>query len=210
MSTTTAFQYVFDNAETLNYNRRAVTAQTQSRDGTVRTVSRGGQVWRFDVRLPDGPRWQDVRPAVEAIEYADRYTPAIVRLNNPGYVSWLSGYRGDSSGLTGFGATWTQGADSITLTSAPSTPAGGFRFRAGDFVQLGPTGRVYTVRSDVGAASNTVPLNRPVLDASGSANLRVAENCEFRVICTELPQWTIFARDQVSWQGNFVFVEYML
>jgi hypothetical protein len=212
MTTTTAFQYVFDNAETLNYNRRAVTAQTQSRDGTVRTVSRGGQVWRFEVKLPDGPKWQDLRPIVESIETADRYTPALIQLNNSGYVGWLSGYRGSASTITGFAATWTQGANSITLTNNPTIPTGGFKFRRGDFIQLGAAGRVYTVIEDVPANSNTVKLHRPILDATvtNAVNLNVAQNCVFRVICTELPQWTIFARDQISWQGNFVFVEHML
>jgi len=206
---TTAFQYVFDNAESLSFDRRAITAQTVSRDNTVRTISRGGQVWRFEVTLPDGPRWQDVRPAIEAIEFADRYTVGTVQLNNPGYVSWLSGYRGDSENITGFAGTWTQGATSITLTSSPTTPSSSFKFRAGDFLQLGTTGRVYTVRNNVFWTSNTVLLNRPIIDATPGAPvaLRVAENCQFKVICTELPRWTIFARDQVSWAGPFVFYE---
>lgn len=29
----------------------------------------------------------------------------------------------------------------------------------------------------------------------------------YTVLCTEFPEWTIFARDQVSWSGPFVFVE---
>jgi hypothetical protein len=29
----------------------------------------------------------------------------------------------------------------------------------------------------------------------------------YTVICVQFPQWTIFARDQVSWDGPFVFVE---
>lgn len=28
----------------------------------------------------------------------------------------------------------------------------------------------------------------------------------YTVRCINLPQWTIFARDQVSWDGNFVFI----
>jgi hypothetical protein len=27
------------------------------------------------------------------------------------------------------------------------------------------------------------------------------------VICTTMPQWTIFQRNQVSWSGSFVFNE---
>jgi hypothetical protein len=29
----------------------------------------------------------------------------------------------------------------------------------------------------------------------------------YTVICTQFPEWTIFARDQVSWSGPFVFME---
>lgn len=204
--TTTAFQYVFDNAESLSFDRRAITAQTISRDNTVRTVSRGGQVWRFEARLPDGPRWQDVREYVEEIEYADRYTPGTVQLNSHGRNDWLTGYRGNSENYTGFEASWVQGGTSITLTASPATPSG-YRFRAGDFVQLLTTGRVYTVQEDVPFNSATVPLHRPIIDATGSGSILVADDCVFTVICTELPQWTIFARDQVSWSGAFVFYE---
>jgi hypothetical protein len=202
---TTAFQYIFDNAESISINRRSVVAQTQSRDGTVRTVSRGGQLWRFDVKLPDGISWQLLRPYIEAIDYADRYTVGTIQLDNPGYVSWLNAYRGNSANYTGFAASWTQGASSITLTTSPTTTSG-FKFRAGDIIQLG-TGSVYSVRSDVAFNSNTVNLNRPILDATGSGALQVAENVTWSVICTEMPSWTIFARDQVSWSSSFVFYE---
>jgi hypothetical protein len=202
---TTAFQYIFDNAESISINRRSVVAQTQSRDGTVRTVSRGGQLWRFDVKLPDGISWQTLRPYIEAIDYADRYTTGTVSLSNPGYVSWLNAYQGNSANYTGFAASWTQGASSITLTTSPTTTSG-FKFRSGDIIQLG-TGSVYSVRADVAFNSNTVNLNRPILDATGSGNLQVAENVTWSVICTEMPSWTIFARDQVSWSSSFVFYE---
>jgi hypothetical protein len=205
---TTAFQYVFDNAESLGFNRRSVTAQTTSRDGTVRTVSRGGQIWRFDVKLPDGIRWSDAREYIEAIDAADRTTVGTVSLSNPGYVPWLNAYRGNSANYTGFLATWTQGATTITLTTSPITNSG-FKFRAGDIIQLAG-GRVYSVASDVAYSSNTVNINRPVLDATGSGALQVAEDVTWDVICVELPTWTIFARDQVSWSGNFVFYEAML
>jgi len=202
---TTAFQYVFDNAESIGFNRRAVTAQTISRDNTVRTVSRGGQLWRFDVKLPDGIAWSNARPYIEAIDYADRYTIGTVQLNDAGYTSWMIPYRGNSVNKTGFAATWTQGATSITLTSSPTTTSG-YKFRVGDIIQLG-TGSVYSIVADVAFNSNTVSLNRPVLDATGSGALSVAENVIWSVICTEMPTWNIFSRDQVSWSGSFVFYE---
>jgi hypothetical protein len=206
---TTAFQYIFDRAETLGINRRAVTAQTTARDGTTRAVSRGGQIWRFDVKLPDGIRWTELRPYIEGSDFADRYTVGTVALSNAGYTSWLNNYQGTANNITGFAATWTQGANSITLTASP-TNTGAYHFRAGDIIQLGTTGRVYSVRADVASGATTVNLNRPVIDASGSGSLRIAQNVTWQVICTEMPTWNLFARDQVAWSGSFVFYEYML
>jgi hypothetical protein len=204
---TTAFQYVFDNAESIGFNRRAVTAQTISRNNTVRTVSRGGQVWRFDVKLPDGIRWSDAREYIEAIDSADRFTTGTVQINNPGYNTWLLPYLGTAANPAGIAASWTQGASTITLTSGQA--AAGLNFGRGDVIQLG-TGRVYSVTADVPFNVNTVPVNRAIIDANGSGTLKVGSAVTWSVVCTELPQWTIFARDQVSWSGPFVFYEVML
>jgi len=207
--TTTAFQVVFDRAESIGIDRRSVTAQTIARDNTIRTVSRGGQVWRFDVKLPDGIAWSELRPYIEAIDYADRYTEGVVQLSNTGYTSWLNKYQGNSVNSTGFVANATQGSANLTLTTSPTTSSG-YKFRAGDFIQLGTTGRVYSVVSDVAFNSNAVILHRAVLDTTGSKTLICGPNVSWTVICSQLPKWNIFARDQVSWDGSFVFYEAMV
>ena len=38
-------------------------------------------------------------------------------------------------------------------------------------------------------------------------DVQPAQNESFVVRCTQFPEWTIFARDQVSWNGSFVFQE---
>ena len=38
-------------------------------------------------------------------------------------------------------------------------------------------------------------------------NVAPGSDLTYTVICTQFPEWTIFARDQVSWSGPFVFVE---
>jgi hypothetical protein len=198
------FQTVIDNASEISVERKAVVASTLARDGTYRAVSRGGQVWTFTVRLPDGPRWTDYRQTISKIEKLDRFTTNTIQFNNTGH-DWLFGYQGDSANITGFAATWTQGSTIITLTSSPSTPSG-FKFRAGDIIQLS-AGKVYTVADDVPFNSNIVTLHRPVLDSSGSGSLAVAENCEFSVKCVEFPSWRLFDRNQIGWTGAFVFIE---
>jgi hypothetical protein len=207
---TTAFQYIFDNAETISIDRKAVVAQTVTRDQTVRTISRGGKVWRFDVKLPDGIAWSSARPYIESIDYADRYTVGTVQINNAGYNAWLTNYQGTSANSTGFYANYTLGATTLTLVTSPTTTSG-YKFRRGDVVQLGTNNRVYTVAADVAYNSNSVTVNRPILDATATnVNLIVGPNVTWSVVCTELPTWTIFSRDQVSWSGSFKFVEYML
>lgn len=199
------FQTVIDNATEISVERKSVVASTLARNGTYRSVNRGAQVWTFTVRLPDGPAWTDYRQAITKIEQLDRYTADTIQFNNTGH-SWLFGYQGNSANYTGFNATWTQGATSITLTGSPSTPSG-YKFRAGDIIQLGSSGKVYTVADDVAFNSNTVLLHRPVLDATGSGVLRVAENCEFNVKCLEFPSWSLMSRNQISWSGAFIFIE---
>lgn len=200
-----SFQWIINAAESISINTKKVVASTTARDGTVRAVSRGGQVWRFDVKLPDGPRWTDYRQLITAAEQLDRTTVANISISDTGH-RWLIGYQGNSVNYTGFSASWTQGATSLTLTASPTTSSG-FKFRAGDVIQLGTTGKVYKVASDVAFNSNTVNLHRPIIDSTGTGTLRVAENCVWSVICANFPEWTLFARDQVSWSGSFVFIE---
>lgn len=204
-----SFQYVIDSAESISINRLKVAASTTSRDGTVRTTSRGSGSWLFEVKLPDGPRWTDWRQKISKIEALGKTTLGSFYFNNSGH-QWMVQYQGNSVNYTGFVASITNGSNSITLTTSPTTSSG-YKFRAGDIIQLGSSGKCYTVAADVAYNSNTVTLHRPVLDTTATGvSLRVAENCQFFVQCVSFPTWTLFARDQVSWSGPFVFAEYLI
>jgi hypothetical protein len=124
-----SFQWVFNNAETLSINRLDTVGSTQSRDGTVKAVNRGTPKKIFTVKLPDGPRWSQIRTDIAAAEALDRHTTASITI----LYSEFPWYYGNS-------------------------------------------------------------------DPGGSAET-------YTVICVQFPQWTIFAQDQVSWDGPFVFVE---
>ena len=124
-----AFQWIIDTAETLSINRKQVVAQTQARNGAVRSVTRGTPAKRFEVKLPDGIRWSDLVDDIEAAEGYDRLT-----------------------------------VDTITI-----------KF-------------------------DKFPWYYKDIDPGVNAET-------YQVICVEFPEWTIFARDQVSWSGPFIFVE---
>lgn len=205
-----AFQNVIDNAETISFNRKKKVAQTVSRDGIVRSTSLGGQTWEFEVQLPDGPSWQQYRPIIEGIEALDRVSTGTIQINKAAH-SWINGYQGNLVPAQQINIVATVSTTSnTTLTIASGGTgliAGQFRFRAGDLIQLGTTGKVYSVVSDVLHNGTTITVNRPIRDAAGSYTLRVGQAVEWTVICTQFPQWTIFARDQISWSGPFIFAE---
>jgi hypothetical protein len=202
----TQYQTVIDYAEQLSINCRKKVAQTTSRDGTVKSTSLGGQIWEFEATMPSGLPWTTFRPLIEQMNYIDRNTVSAIQLNNSGH-SWISGYQGNVSNLTNIVVTFSSG-NLVTITSgATGLTSGQFKFKAGDFIQLGTSGSVYTVASDVAHNSNNIVLNRPVREGAGSYTLRVGPAVVWNVICVQFPKWTMFARDQISWDGPFVFAE---
>ena len=200
-----SFQWIIDNAESISINSMPIVAQTVALDGTVRSTSYGGAAWRIEAKLPDGPRWSDYRSDISAAEALGKTTSANVQISNSGQTTWLNAYLGDAASTAGVTATYTSG-NTITLTAGLVTGSG-YRLRAGDYIQLGASGSVYRVAADVAYSSSTVTLNRPVLESAGSYSLLIGPAVTWTVRCVDFPQWTIFARDQVSWSGAFVFQE---
>jgi len=200
-----AFQTIIDTATSISLGKKKKISQTVSRDGTVKTTSMGGQIWTFEITPPSGPKWTEMRPLIEQMEALDRTTISTIQINSPD-LSWINGYQGNLSTTTGLTVSFTTGT-SLTITSPTPTLTSGYKFKSGDFIQLGSTGSVYTIVNDVTWNSNDITVHRPVRESTGTYNLVVGQSVSWNVICTTFPQWTIFARDQVSWSGAFVFAE---
>jgi hypothetical protein len=94
-----SFQWIIDNATSMEINRMPIVASTTARDNTVRQVSRGGNVWTFTVRLPDGPRWTDYRQNISLAE-ADRLETNTINFTNSG-LSWMFDYQGSHTSTSG-------------------------------------------------------------------------------------------------------------
>jgi hypothetical protein len=199
------FQTVFDNAETISINKLKKVAQTISRDGIVRSTSLGGQTWEFEVKLPDGPTWTQYRPLIEKMEALDRVTTSTVQINKAS-MSYINGFQGNYTNVVGtITASYTSGT-TLTITAGPNIQSG-FKFKSGDLIQLGSSGKVYSVVDDVPFNSNTVTVHRPIREAAGTYTLVVGQNVSWNVICVNFPRWTMFARNQISWDGAFKFAE---
>lgn len=75
-----SFQWIINSCETLSIERKAITAQTTTRDGTVRSVSRGTPPKRFTVKVPDGLSWSEIRSNISAAETLGRHTTASITI----------------------------------------------------------------------------------------------------------------------------------
>lgn len=203
----TAFQPIFDRASAITINKSRKASQTVSRDGNVRTTSIGGQTWEFEVAFPDNQPYAEMRGIIESLEYVGRTSTSTIQINNPGHA-WINGYQGDLTNLSNISVGASAGNNFVTILSAtdPLSP-GQYKFRRGDYIQLGPTGYVYTVVEDVDDQAGTITLHRPLRDDSGSYTLNVGQAVSWNVVCVNLPQWTLNQRNLVSWDGNFVFAE---
>jgi len=199
------FQWVFDNAESISVDRNPIVGQSITRNQTVRSVSRGSGIWKFTVKMPDGFQWTVARPYVSKLEALGKFSTGTIQLNTTGQ-GWIAQYQGNSVNTTGFYCTAVNGASSITLTTSPTTSSG-YKFRAGDLIQIGSTPTVYTVASDCVYNSNTVNLNRAVETAGTNLNLKVGPAVTWTVVCTALPSWTLVDYNRVAWNGTFTFYE---
>jgi hypothetical protein len=201
-----SFQWIIDNAVDVQINKRGIVAQTIARDQTVRAVSRGGAVWRFTVTPSPGMRWSDtgVRAYIEAIDTADRVTPTTINFDRAEF-NYLFGYLGTQSSQTGWSATATQGNNTVSVSGG--SLSSGYRFKAGDLIQFSGQDSVYSVSSDVAYNATTMTLNRPVLETSGTYGLITGRNVNWKIICTQLPDYKITPLGIIEWSGPFVFIE---
>lgn len=215
---TQAFQWLIDTAEQISMNRKPLVAKTYSRNGIVRTVSRGFNVWRFSVKLPDGRRWTDDREYVSYLEALNEIGIEDIQFSNTGY-DWLVNYLGDQPTIQNTVTVSLPGendnANELTIVSGVTVGAGQALFRTGDFIQTrsGATrGSVYTVAEDVMGNDTIIKLHRPIQNEPGAffatnPTLMAGPECIWRVQCVEMPNWTLFARDQIGWDSNFTLQE---
>jgi len=207
-TTNEAFQWIIDSATALSIDGRGVVAATSTRENVIRTVSRGGRVWKFTVSPSPGATYVEARPYLARLDQMDRITIADIDFDHPGFEN-IIGYLG--SGTGGFTVVVPAGTSVTTCTVTAGGLTSGYVARAGDWLQIGSTGSVYQVVTDPAAGNGaTVTLNRPIDEAAGSYTGYFGANVTWSVLCVERPTWTLVpagANMLVNWSGDFVFYE---
>ena len=200
-----AFQWIIDNATALSIDGRGTVAQTITRENVIRTVSRGGRVWKFTVTPSPGATYAQARPYLAKLDQMDRITAADINFNHTGFEV-INQYLG--SGTGGFTIS---GISGTTCTVTAGALSGSYVARAGDWLQIGSTGSVYQVVQDPATGNGaTVTLNRPIDETVGSYTGYFGPNVNWSVICVQRPMWSLVPAGNnmlVNWTGDFVFYE---
>lgn len=203
-----SLQTIINSAQSIEFNRSAVVAQSVSRSGRLLTQARNWtKPWQFTVTPPAYLNWSTNRAVIEAILTADRHTEQTVSLS----TSWLVPYRGTHTTTTGvvdhITATAVSGTTLTIDVSSASIPDNTYIFKTGDVIQFAGTGSdsltyryPYVVTADVqkltGNTTKTVTLNRgyiaqtnynPLSATNNQNKIKVGAACDWRVKVTKLP-----------------------
>jgi hypothetical protein len=84
-----AFQWVFDHAASVSLNEREVVGISETRNETIRTVSRGSAVRKYSVIMPAGMQWSVEQANINAVDVADRFTVETITFN-AAYMTWMN------------------------------------------------------------------------------------------------------------------------
>lgn len=210
-----SFQWIIDNAETLSIVKRPVVSQTVSRDQRIRSVSRGGNVWKFAVKMPEIMIWSSCRGYLESIDVNALLESQSINLSKTTY-DWMTKYRGDatSTATMTFKYTAAQAASDTFKFELGNLPGatGSYLFKAGDLIQ--PTGSKYvysTVNAVIKGSATTqlIEVHRSILDTPSdtAVTIKVGPQVSWTVICTKIPTWTFVGKDLIQFNGDFEFQE---
>jgi hypothetical protein len=205
-----SFQYFVNTASQIAIDNRPTVAQTISRNGMVRSVSRGNSVWRFTVTAASGPRYEDIKTRILDAKTTGKDTVFNLVFDHSGH-EFLFDYAGDFTGTTRTVLVNPALYGFSTIRDAVPLASGTYKYRKGDIVEV--LGYVYEITADVvgTGGSDAVPLHRPLIlgnnFVAGNQTARLGTAARFSVKCINFPGFTIFGSRQVQWDGDFVFQE---
>lgn len=209
-----SFQWLIDNAESISIVKRPVISQTVSRDQNIRSVSRGGNVWKFTVKMPQTMLWSASRGYLESIESNAMLKSQSINLAKSSY-DWITKYRGDATttNTMTFKYNAAQAASNTMKFELGNVPGatGSVVFRAGDLVQPTGSNHVYSVASSTTKSATTtlVEVHRTILETPSdtAVTLKVGPAVSWNIICTNMPTWTLSGKDLIDFNGSFEFQE---
>lgn len=215
-----SIQTIINNATGISISKKPIVAQTFSRSQQIKTAQRGPRVWGFVVTMHNGLKYSTSRGVLEEISRVDRLIESEISLNGVAGTEYITQYLGGLTApqrnqmqITG----WAVGSTTLTLSNLPSVASNVVVFEAGDLIQPTDSRYPYTVVGQVTRGTNntlTVVVHRGRVNEAGydpvGKTLQYGVDVTWRVIATQIPDWTIESYDLVAWSGDFILVESIL
>ena len=221
-----SIQTIIDKAQAIEFDRRAVVAQSVSRSQRIKTAERNtGQPLQMTVTPPGMLRYSVNRGVIEAIMTTDRVTEVQVNLANNSKLNYLTSYQGglrlnQAQAVTISAFTLT----SMTLGNLPTigstttntttfVTSSTVIFASGDYIQ--PAGSRYpyivsntVIRGTDSVVTATVHRNLITSEATTvTGAILVGNSCTFRMIVNILPTYKLVSNDRVQFTGDFSLIE---
>ena len=218
-----SIQTIIDNATFINIDYKKVAAQSISRSGRLLTAEiASAKPFKITVGMHAGLTYSQNRDLLAAIGEMDVTEEATIDIGgtNSG-LAYVTAYQGVlTSGqigqITTNSSTAFSGANiKLNTTSVTGSPSGDL-FKAGDFIQIGPTnGRYpYIVTEDVTFSSSSslnIPVHRTVIPQDGFTQtgraIAVGNEVDFRVKLVSKPSYNIVPHDRIEFSGDFELAE---
>lgn len=212
-----AIQEIINISDSIEFNRRKSVGLQFSRSEIPKiseTPTRNP--WRLKVNVSAIIPYANARALIESIDNVDRRSNETITFSNNSNLSWVCAYRGqmtagDIAGLTVSGFSGNQ----LVLAGLPTTPAfptTNYLFRAGDFIQIAGFPHPFTVVNDVlrGSGSTvTITTHRPnfITTSVVGLGISVGNNVQFKMICTNMPTYSIISGKFVKFNDSFQLYE---
>ena len=216
-------QSVIDNTTFLTINKRKSAGSTVSRSGHIKTSVQQGTVYRFTVGAPQGLTYTENKVLLQELDNLDVTVEQQISFGNTNSaLTYITEYQGGitNPNLSSITTIGSQGANLYVDCSA-ITAGSGNMFVTGDFIQ--PQGNTMTYRYPYQVTANvtyqsganvTIPVNRPVLSQSGvslaSGNIRIGRNCNWTMICVNMPTYSVVPHNLLEFSNDFELVEVII
>lgn len=230
-----SLQAIVNISNRMNIDRRKVVGVTETRNEIIRTTETPTRnPWRFNFATPNALRYSDARAVLEELDRLDRRAPATINFTSNPNLSWIFRYQGalSSAQINAITVTSFLGNQLILNFSAVTGISNStILFRPNDIFTLLIDGveqpypfsvtQLYQ-GSQITSGLLTVTTHRANFITLGGTNrIRVGSSCNFRMLCTNMPTYTLvpggyaIVEDTtvnnalIEFSEEFKFVEYL-